>query len=234
MKQELTFAAVLLAIGSLLWFSSGSSHNPAQRVETVADLVALENDSSPTTSMNPNASSLQSESSLYPTSQASFQSDLRPDETTKPESAIQSGSNPLVGQIDSDFEFTRAKPDPDTIKMLANTANRLANSHPFAMEIRLEANMFGRHIVANGDYFQMGQGTHKTRIELTFESFNSQPKLTQVCDGRFFYTINSNGAANPAEQGALAFAPERQSLPAFEPIRLRRTSATVDLPSRAR
>ena len=88
----------------------------------------------------------------------------------------------------------------ETINLLANSANEIANSKPFQLKLELWGNVFQQQIAASGNYFQMGQGSHKTKIELSFDQTPGKPQMLQLCDGRFVYTVHSSLAETNTEE----------------------------------
>jgi hypothetical protein len=51
--------------------------------------------------------------------------------------------------------------------------------------------MFDQFVAANGKYFQMGQGSHRSRLELTFNDAPHASTSFQLCDGRFVYRLQT-------------------------------------------
>ncbi|MDG1872531.1 MAG: hypothetical protein P8J27_01370 [Mariniblastus sp.] len=195
MKQELTFATMLLAIGCLLWGPSLLSNFQSETGEKLDVLTKIEGQAAvdqPDAKIDPKVID------------ASFQSDIvsgvteKTDSVSKPNSASEQKSELTTRPIE--FDRLSKLSHPQSMQLLETAANQLAKSEPLGLKIQLNALLFGQQIEASGRYFQMGQGTHKTRIELSFDSVSQQPGLLQVCDGRFLYTVHSAGSGQSAEQ----------------------------------
>ncbi len=195
MKQELTFATILLAIGCLLWGPSLLSNFQSETGEKLDVLTEIEGQAAvdqPDAKIDPKVID------------ASFQSDIvsgvteKTDSVSNPNSASEQKSEVTTRPIE--FDRLSKLSHPQSMQLLETAANQLAKSEPLGLKIQLNALLFGQQIEASGRYFQMGQGTHKTRIELSFDSVSQQPGLLQVCDGRFLYTVHSTGSGQSAEQ----------------------------------
>ena len=203
MKQELPIAVGLLAIGSLLWLSESWTANTQSQ--------AIENQNTTTTSV----------SAVQPSfvQQAAYQAETVSGDQlpSKPVNPLIAEKDALDGEAirthdfslpvkdfatDSRFQtstklstadFLHAAPDPRSAEFLTGTCRRIANSNPFGMSIKLTGHLFDQNTVANGQYFQMGQGSHRSRLELEFQSGPGVANSFQLCDGRFVYRLQSFG-----------------------------------------
>lgn len=183
MKQELTFAVVLLAIGCLLW-GPGLIANFQSETGENASVLAESNDQDDVIDL---AGTF--DSSVVG---ASFHSQTNPSTTQKSDSVSgQKNSLPQKSNESAKPPTQNKQSNLQSMRLLETVANQLAESEPFSLNIQMDAELFGQRVAASGRYFQMGQGTHKTRIELTFQTMPQKPSLLQVCDGRFLYTVRS-------------------------------------------
>ena len=203
MKQELPIAVGLLAIGSLLWLSGNwASNTNTSAIQT-----------------KPNAIARDTQASVA--QQASFQDDqVTPPATplpSKPVNPLIAEKDALQGQgtVPQDFslpsndfapdskvqsnsarstaDYLHAAPDPRSAELLTRTCKRIANSNPFGMSIELTGHLFDHSTVATGQYFQMGQKTHRSRLELEFRAGEEVASSFQLCDGRFVYRLQTFG-----------------------------------------
>lgn len=94
---------------------------------------------------------------------------------------------PAVGP---NFEPTSNQP----AILLAQAAKKLELSPPIACKSRCQIHLFGQTLVGEGNYYQKGEGSGLTRLEI---SYDISPELTfestQVCDGKFYYWIQNLG-----------------------------------------
>jgi len=221
MKQELTFAVVLLAIGCLLWVSGSKAISQAQQANK------------PIVSPSQIASSERFDNS-HSVVQASFQQSTVTNGQTsvqnqlphlpQPQTAPAARSNHSNSQarnpapLPSTTGYRHATSNRASVELLAQTAKEAADSQPFGLKLNLKARVFEQDVIASGDYYQMGQGSHKTKLELTFDQMPGNPKLLQLCDGRFVYTIHSTGGTN---DGAGNVTPLQQSLEFIDLLRVK-------------
>ena len=210
MKQELPIAVGLLAIGGLLWLSGSWTSNPEAQV----------------TQTQQTASTTELQSSFV--QQATYQTEASPsgqlpskpinpliaeknaldEETIGPEdfslpvrdfaTQAQSG-NTLSGNILSTADFLHAAPDPRSAEFLTGTSRRIANSIPFGMSIKLTGALFDQSTAATGQYFQMGQRSHRSRLELGFQTDAGVANSFQLCDGRFVFHLQTLGGKQQFE-----------------------------------
>ena len=226
MKQELTFAVILLAIGCLFW-ASGSKRisQPLQAVnyKPIADQSQL--------------SSAHHQDNNHLVVQASFQQPTVIDRQNltaappiappSPATSNQSNSPPRnsTQYISNTSGYLHASSNSSAVQLLAKAAKEVANSKPFRLKLNLKARVFEQDVIANGDYYQQGQGSHKTKIELTFDQMAGSPKLLQLCDGRFVYTIHSTGGIN----GATGIStPSQQTLEFVDLLRVKEAAGETD------
>lgn len=182
MKKELPIAVVLLAIGCLMWFCQSSallSLDPNAKNSNLASasggLPGSSNDlDGARASMSPPTARVQ---------QASFQTNAPPIRSSDsiPQQFIHSASHELA------------------IQFLSDVSQQLADSSPLKSTLKLTGNLFGQSFSGSGNYYQMGQGTRKSRIQLTFGNSPHAPSVSQLCDGRFVYNLQSNGTVQSFE-----------------------------------
>ncbi len=225
MKQELTIAVALLAIGGLLWLSSSGSNLQSQQANNGAQINSKQRQLPPsqfqTTQQNlaefasEERLGFEKKNSIVQNSivQASYQQPVTntPIENANPNLLSTDGS-PLANRA-----YLHPNSNPISVDLLAEIAKEITNSKPFALQLSLQATMFGQNVVATGDYYQQGQGSRKTKIELSFDQMPGQPKMLHLCDGRFVYTIQSTGGANDATGTT---SPSMQSLEFVDLLRV--------------
>ena len=212
MKQELPIAVGLLAIGGLLWISGGWGSTSSN------DAPIQAKNTSGLTSFVRQASFQEDESSvgsgvLIP------QGDQLPSKPVNPLIAEKDAIGGLAaGSQDfslpvNDFatdskvrdanasaaDYLHAAPDPRSVELLTGVCRRIANSSPFGISLKLIGHVFGQDTVATGQYFQMGQGSHRSRLELEFNSGQEVAKSFQLCDGRFVYRLQTFGGQQQFE-----------------------------------
>lgn len=207
MKQELPIAVGLLAIGGLLWLSgTWTSNDQPKAVQT-----------------QQTASTPDPESSFV--QQATYQAEISPSGQlpSKPVNPLIAEKDALGGEAFDpqdlslpvkDFatdshvrssstlstaDFLHAAPDPRSVEFLTGTCRRIANSVPFGMSMKLTGHLFDQNTAANGQYFQMGQGSHRSRLELEFQSGSEVANSFQLCDGRFVYRLQTFGGKQQFE-----------------------------------
>ncbi|MDB4778177.1 hypothetical protein OAG68_01845, partial [bacterium] len=74
--------------------------------------------------------------------------------------------------------------------LLAQAAKKLEMSPPISCKSRCQIQMFGQTLVGEGNYYQKGQGSGLTRLEIKYDiSPQITFESTQVCDGKFYYWI---------------------------------------------
>ena len=222
MKQELTFAVVLLAIGCLLWASGSKAISQAHHANESQPMVGPLQMDGPSQV----ASSSQSDNS-HSIVQASFQQTTFTDSQTliqhQPHAAPAAGNPTNTSPastvlLPSTAGYLHATSNRASVELLAEVAKEAADSQPFGLKLNLKARVFEQDVVASGDYYQMGQGSHKTKLELTFDQMPGTPKLLQLCDGRFVYTIHTTGGIHDAAGNT---TPQRQSLEFIDLLRVK-------------
>ena len=70
----------------------------------------------------------------------------------------------------STADYLQAAPDPRSVEFLTGACRRIANSTPFGTSLKLTGHLFDQDTVATGQYFQLGQGTHRSRLEWKFNA----------------------------------------------------------------
>jgi len=103
------------------------------------------------------------------------------------------------GNARSTADYLHAAPDPRSVELLTGACRRIANSTPFGISLKLTGHLFDQDTVATGQYFQMGQGTHRSRLELEFNTGQEVASSFQLCDGRFVYRLQNFGGQQQFE-----------------------------------
>ena len=207
MKQELPFAIVLLAAGSLLWFSQSKAEidasiakeNTAFPVERAVFSTASNGEQLANT---PNKDDAGFNSAI--TNQQTHQAWFGQEEESKKKRGVQqpvvTASFQSVGDqsVNSSFtqdvaQYVHPVSNPESVEFLAEISKQLANSPSFGASLKLTGNLFEQTVSANGRYFQMGQGSGKSRIDLRFGDSADAPTVFQLCDGRFVYNLQTTG-----------------------------------------
>ena len=172
MKLELPLAVVLLAAGSLLWNAQRSQKS-------------------------------QPGSSPQPGQKAAS-------DVIEPKNANMSGQGrrgtpgePPVAKIDSTSldhgDRVGSASNLQATQLIQQSAANLLNSVPLEANVRITIDMFQQPLVANGRYFQQGQGTKKARLEFSHGAGENAIKITQLCDGRFNFSKQTIGDAKRLE-----------------------------------
>lgn len=202
MKQELPIAVGLLAIGGLLWLSGSWADNASNRAnqtkaipsqQTTASIIQQasfqENATASSSSQLPSkpVNPLIAEKDSLRGQGTKLQDFSLPVTDFTADATTQSDSTP------STADYLHAAPDPRSAELLTRNGRRIANSAPFRMSIKLEGHLFDEHTVATGQYFQMGQGTHRSRLDLAFQAGEEVANSFQLCDGRFVYRLQTFG-----------------------------------------
>jgi hypothetical protein len=91
------------------------------------------------------------------------------------------------------ISFLHAAGDPRSVELINDAAMQTANARPLGTKLNLTGHFFGQLVTAQGKYFQMGQGSHRSRMELVFGSNAASPTSFQLCDGRFVYRLQTLG-----------------------------------------
>lgn len=207
MKQELPFAVALLATGCLLWLAQSSPDRPEVSGGNMQVSEHFHPDSearsSVTDSIEPRqqaAASFHTEgdgiSRSRPLELVGYQEELK--EEKKPARA----GNHFVEQARKNHQlrpYVHAVSNSQSVRLLTETSRQLSATKPFGSSIRLTGSMFGRVVSATGNYFQMGQGTGKSRMEMKFGSGPDAPTVFQLCDGRFVYKLQIEGSEQSFE-----------------------------------
>ena len=220
MKQELTIAVVLLAIGGLFWASGRSpDHEPLHAV-VGSQFADSQNVLSKQQAAIVSAGQQQRLNSQqeFPVVPASYQQPIvdagselaLPDlafpansPTTPINDSLPSPNSPsAVPKFSATAEYFHPTSNRGAVELLASAAIEIANSNPFQSKLAIWGQVFQQEIVASGNYYQMGQGSHKTKIELSFDQMPGKPQMLQLCDGRFVYTIHSDDSSAQSEAQA--------------------------------
>lgn len=204
MKKELPIAVALLATGCLLWFSqlSGPANSTGDFcLDPTQTATATQPSSNSIPADSQNRQSLSAGNADQPLASretagvvpASYQeneqsSQADPDEK-QPGSTTASG--PAENSTLNPDSYLHQVSSPQAINFLAKLSKQISNSQPLGSSIQLTGNLFGQVVSASGSYYQMGQGTHKSRIELSFGIQPNSPSFIQLCDGRFVYKLRS-------------------------------------------
>jgi len=121
------------------------------------------------------------------------QQSVEPENFSLPTKDFAPDSKGQFANTRSTAEYLHAAPDPRSVEFLTVACRRLANSTPFGTSIKLTGHLFGQNTAATGQYFQMGQGTHRSRLELEFDAGDAIANSFQLCDGRFVYRLQTFG-----------------------------------------
>ena len=237
MKQELTLAVVLLAIGGLSWVSGRSvNHEPLQANagSQVADSHSVQRNQAVASSASeqPLFSNHQAD---YPVAPASYQQPIadvnsavdfstESTATSNNESHLNPHSHSTVPKFSTTAGYLHPTSNAQAVDLLANAATEIANSNPFQLKLALQGKVFQQEIAASGNYYQMGQGSHKTKIELSFDQMPGKPQMLQLCDGRFVYIVHSASSRDAAETEA---APTQQKLEFVDLLRIKEAANDV-------
>ena len=222
MKQELTFAVVLLAIGCLLWASGSKAISQAHHANESQPIVGPSQMAGPSqiasSSQFDNSHSVV-QASFQQTSFADGQTLVQHQQHAAPGASNQSNSSPRSSvPLPSTAGYLHATSNRTSVELLADVAKEVANSRPFGLKLNLKARVLEQDVIASGDYYQMGQGSHKTKLELTFDQMPGNPKLLQLCDGRFVYTIHTTGGTQDTAGNT---TPQQQSLEFVDLLRVK-------------
>ena len=127
----------------------------------------------------------------------------RPGNSAKPESGGVDLLPNLAGSSSADQPFPgqylHHESNQRTVSFLAEVSRQISKSPPIGLSIELSGRLFGQVVEASGNYYQMGQGSHKSRIELSFGSDPGSPTVIQLCDGRFVYKLQTFGNQHSLE-----------------------------------
>ena len=217
MKQELPIAVGLLAIGGLLWLSSGWSGSSSKKAPIQAKLdsgqpsfvrqASFQDDGTPSAGTdaffgnNRRGNQLPSKpiNPLIAEKNALGGQATGPQDFSLPIKDFVTDSNVQNNNARSAADFLHAAPDPRSVELLTGACRQIANSTPFGTSLKLTGHLFGQDTVATGQYFQMGQGTHRSRLELEFNAGQEVASSFQLCDGRFVYRLQTFGGKQQFE-----------------------------------
>ena len=239
MKQELTIAVVLLAIGGLFWATSRSATQVSLQPILGSKEASAENSSrghavnsfaSQQRIFNPSTDNVYSAAPLV--MPANYQ---QPIVDANPSGAFssahelspspQSHQTALgLSSLSTFAAYLHSASNTQTVELLANVATQIENSIPFQSKLALRASVIQQDLVADGNYFQMGQGSRKTKIELAFDQLPGKPEILQLCDGRFVYTIHSRGTIANTDRKATM---PRQKLEFVDLLRVKEATGGI-------
>ena len=99
------------------------------------------------------------------------------------------------------FQFASYAPtEGEPANLLIQAADNLADSSPIRCRSRMKINMFDQQVIAQGRYFNAGQGSGQTRLDLKIELNDDMAlEVNQICDGKFFYRIEQLGEVRKIE-----------------------------------
>ena len=174
MKLELPLALVLLAAGSLLW--------TAQRGQK---------------------SQLRSSSQ---TREKAASAEIEPKKTATPINQSPRGGageptamTSTVGSSGNSFARFESASNSRANQLIQQSAANLLNSVPIEANVRITIDLFQQPLVANGRYYQQGQGTTKARLDFAHGTGENAIKITQLCDGRFNFSKQTIGTTKRLE-----------------------------------
>ena len=179
MKLELPLAAVLLASGCLLkasqWRPSKFTAEPP-----TGSLFETRNTSNVAPDSNLNRFS-------YHFLSQPNQADFFPGSVQN--AGYQGDAKPPFGhaQVGAQLPVKYAK--DDSRQLLLESARLLFESVPISTEARLTMRLFDHETIVYGRYFQQGRGSKRSRMEFRVGDESEPAMMTQICDGRFYYTI---------------------------------------------
>ncbi|MCH2183379.1 MAG: hypothetical protein MK108_15375, partial [Mariniblastus sp.] len=75
--------------------------------------------------------------------------------------------------------------------LLERSANSMVESPPVESTVVLTVDLFDQQLVTEGKYIQLGQGSRKSRLDFEYQD-EDIGRLTQICDGRFFYSLQES------------------------------------------
>ena len=197
MKQELPLAALLLATGFLLWWFGGNRENGASQPTTESISAGNLATDAPVQAVGYQQEAAPVQDAQLPRPD----SDVLAEEQQRQEQAEALARKQLnaiqLGEAELDFDeteaplaaFLHARPDRRAVEWLGQMARNTAESRPLGTSLQLAGRLLGATISAKGRYFQAGQGTHKTRLELDFGTDQDASTLYHLCDGRFVYRL---------------------------------------------
>ena len=92
--------------------------------------------------------------------------------------------------VDGSQDDSTSNPTESQTLLMQSAAN-IVSSPPIESTVVLTVDLFDQHLVTQGRYIQLGQGSRKSRLDFEYEQ-KEIGKLTQICDGRFFYSIQES------------------------------------------
>jgi hypothetical protein len=79
----------------------------------------------------------------------------------------------------------------DGRQLLRSAASNLFNSNPLHASARLTVQMFDQKIEAQGQYWQLGQGSASARLEFVYGDPKQPQSVLQICHRGFYYRFQS-------------------------------------------
>lgn len=207
MKQELPIAVGLLAAGCLLWFSRGLGPNrpSVSQVPTPLETISPSDQGSPSADSTKQNSADRDSSGVSDSPESKPTNPLFEEKRSRNRSQLSSATDDRLPKFPLDSPrspgqeqtlinsaaFLHAATDPRAVQFLNNISRQTADSVPFGTSLKLQCGMFDQVVIANGKYFQMGQGSHRSRLELVFQDTSPASTSFQLCDGRFVYRLQT-------------------------------------------
>ena len=130
-----------------------------------------------------------------------FYTDEKKQTTEQQNSHLQQGFTGDLGQTHP-LSFDPSKPafnsahasttaPNESRELLKRSAAEMVESPAVESKVVLTVNLFQQQLVTEGRYIQLGQGSRKSRLDFEYED-EDLGKLTQICDGRFFYSLQES------------------------------------------
>ena len=92
--------------------------------------------------------------------------------------------------VDGSQDDSTSNPTESQTLLMQSAAN-IVSSPPIESTVVLTVDLFDQHLVTQWRYIQLGQGSRKSRLDFEYKQ-KEIGKLTQICDGRFFYSIQES------------------------------------------
>jgi hypothetical protein len=166
MKLELPLAIVLLAAGSLLWTAQIGQKNQTGASSQTGEKATV-------------AGNRTNHATSNPLGQRGNPGDS-PSATTDSTSREKADRSGFASSLQATY-------------LVQQSAANLLNSVPLEANVRITMDLFQQPLVANGRYYQQGQGTTKARLEFANGTGDNAIKITQLCDGRFNFSKQTVG-----------------------------------------
>ncbi len=88
-------------------------------------------------------------------------------------------------------QFATDMGQASSAELLKQISGTLQNGPPTFGDLKITNHLFEKTQAIKGRFWNQGQGSGKSRLELILDSKNPK-KLTQVCDGRFLYRLTEH------------------------------------------